>query len=124
MIDKQRDTDFIAYVMSYTTFFYGLCLIFTEDYLIERFLLWGVSSNIENTIGVIFIIISCIQLIGLKTSNKHMKRSGIISMCLVWAMVVGLYIFEAFDLQFIGLILTAPILVLCLRIARRGDFVE
>lgn len=124
MIDKKRDTDFVAYIMSIETFLFGLYLIYSNNYLIERFSLWVLSPSLENLIGSAFILISLVKVSGLVTGNKHLKRIGIISMLIVWALVVGLYIFEAFKLQFLGLIFTLPILVLCLRIARRGDFVE
>lgn len=120
MIDNQKDTDFIAYVMTYATLAYGMYLMFTNDYLIERFSLWEITSNFENAIGLAVCIVAVVKIIGLITGNKHMKRIGIIGMCIVWAAIVGLYIFEAFNLQFLGLILTLSFLVLCLRIARRG----
>lgn len=124
MIDNQKDTDFLAYLISGATLFYGLNLIYSDNYLIERFSLWALSPMVEDLIGLAFIIIAGIEIIGLKSVNKHMKRIGIISMIILWALIVGLYIFEAFDFQFLGLILTVPILVICLRIARRGDYIE
>lgn len=124
MTDKQKDTDFVAYIMSIETFLFGLYLIYSNNYLIERFSLLAVSTSLENLIGSMFALISFIKISGLITGNKQLKRIGIISMIIVWSLVVGLYIFEAFNFQFLGLIFTVPTLVLCLRIARRGDFVE
>lgn len=124
MIDNQKDTDFLAYLISGATLFYGLNLIYSDNYLIERFSLWAMSPIVEDLIGLVFVIIAGIEITGLKLVNKHMKRIGIISMIILWALIVGLYIFEAFDFQFLGLILTVPILVICLRIARRGDYIE
>lgn len=124
MIDKKQDADFVAYVCSLTTLAYGAYILYADSYLTERFGLWGLSATGENLIGIAIMIVSIVKLYGLFTDNKLMKRLGIIAMIVVWALIVGLYIFEALNLQFLGLTLTAPILVLCLRIARRGDFVE
>lgn len=37
MIDKQKDNDFIASVVSIVTLLYGINVIFSNGYLIERF---------------------------------------------------------------------------------------
>ncbi|EDP68561.1 hypothetical protein CAT7_04824 [Carnobacterium sp. AT7] len=124
MIDKQKDNDFIASVVSIVTLLYGLNVIFSNGYLIERFSFWMMSSNVENVIGLIFALVALANLIGLKTGNKRLKRLGIVFMTMLWAAIFSLYVLEAFKLKFLGLIFTFLPLVLCLRIARRGDFVE
>ena len=124
MIDKQKDNDFIASVVSIVTLLYGLNVIFSNGYLIERFSFWMMSSNVENVIGLIFTLVALANLIGLKTGNKRLKRLGIVFMTMLWAAIFSLYVLEAFKLNFLGVIFTFLPLVLCLRIARRGDFVE
>lgn len=124
MIDKQKDNDFIASVVSIVTLLYGLNVTFSNGYLIERFSFWMMSSNVENAVGFIFAVVAIVKLIGLKTGNKRLKRLGIIFMTMLWAAIFSLYVLEAFKLNFLGVIFTFLPLVLCLRIARRGDFVE
>lgn len=123
MIDKQKDNDFIASVVSIVTLLYGLNVIFSNGYLIERFSFWMMSSNAENVIGFIFAVVAVANLIGLRTGNKHLKRLGVVFMTMLWSAIFSLYVLEAFKLSFLGLIFTFLPLVLCLRIARRGDFV-
>lgn len=124
MKNSIKDIDFVAYVMSFTTVAYGLYIFNTDRYIIDRFSLLGVSNNAENMFGLFILAAAVIKLLGLKTQNKVLKRIGIVSLIVVWSLVVGVYIFEALKLQFLGLTFTLPVLVLCLRIARRGDFVE
>lgn len=123
MIDKQKDNDFIASVVSIVTLLYGLNVVFSNGYLIERFSFWLMSSNIENVVGFVFAVVALVKLIGIRTDNKQLKRIGIVLMTMLWAAIFSLYVLEAFKLSFLGVIFTFLPLVLCLRIARRGDFV-
>lgn len=124
MIDKQKDNDFVASAVSIVTLLYGLNVIFSDGYLIERFSFWDMPANFENVVGFIFVATALVKIIGLKKEDKRLKKIGIVFMTILWTAIFTLYVFEAFKLSFLGLIFTSLPLVLCLRIARRGDFVE
>lgn len=121
---QQDDTNFVALVMSLVTFFYGLFLKSNGHHLITRFAFLTISPLLENIFGWLFAIIAIIKILGIWKDIKPLKRLGIVGMIILWAIVVGIYLLEALKFNFFGLIFTSPILILCLRIARRGDYVE
>lgn len=119
-----KDIDFVAMVLSVEIFFYGCYLLYEDTYFAQRFDLNTLTPSLENGIGVLCMVIAVTKLLGIIKNIRVLKRIGIIGMSLVWAMIVGLYIFEAFNGGFLGLIWSVPILMICLRIARRGDYIE
>src|SRR5699024_3660456 len=95
MKNSIKDIDFVAYVISFTSIAYGLYIIYTDRYIIDRFSLWGISNDTENMFGLFIVAVAVMKILGLKTQNKHLKRIGIVSLIVAWSLVVGLYVFEA-----------------------------
>ena len=119
-----RDIDFVALVVAVETFFYGLYLLCADTYFVQRFDIHSFTPMLENSLGVVCTLIGLTKIVGLRKHILVMKRVGIVGMCFIWGMVVGLYLFEALNGNFLGLIWSVPTLTLCLRVARRGDYVE
>lgn len=123
MLNNHNDNDFTAYLISLTTFLYGLNLMFLGGYLTNNFMFLGLTHHTENLISILFLISSMFKSVGIYKCNKKMKKIGIIMLSISWSIIVSLSLLEAvFNHSFSALILTAPILIFCLRIARRGEF--
>lgn len=124
MFNNVEDTDFESYLLAFQTFAYGLFIFFSNRYLVDRFSISSISPSVEDITGWIILLIAIAKFIGLYKNIKALRRLGIVGMTVIWAFIVGLYVFEALDFQFLGLIMTLPVLIRCLRVARRGDYTD
>lgn len=119
--NQGSNEDFYSVLTSVVTILFGLLVIWTDSFFNSKVELFQVSETAEFFFGILAITVSVIKMLGLFYHNKPMKRFGIVMIVGIWALVTALY-FVNFYL--FGIIFSGYILLVSLRIARRGDYIE
>lgn len=85
-----------SFILVFVSILYGFQL-FNDPKIVEQYRVYQVISTVAspNFLGIIFIFLGCLKLLGIAFDNKRLKRYSVISLATVWSVFCVSFLFSS-----------------------------